>query len=723
MITLEGHLDRITYYNDDNHYTIARLKPANTGNQVTIVGFMAGVSPGQTLKVSGSWETHRKYGQQFKIDSFEVTLPATVEGIEEYLKSGVIKGIGPLMASRMIGHFGAQALGVIEKEPERLTEVKGIGKAKASLICTAWQGHHAVRTLMNFLQNHGVKASYSARIYKEYGTDAINIIQNNPYRLAEDIPGAGFVIADTITQSMGIPRDDPRRIRACVSYVLQQHAEDGHVFSYENQMVSRCNSLFGISPDNIRMALHDLSEERKIVIEEASPDDESSPVYLQSLHAAEKGIASRIQALMSVPVDLPNIAPDAISREVLKKLAIQLSSEQLEVLEKVLSYRVIIITGGPGTGKTTLIRSINALFTAIGKQISMAAPTGRAARRLSEVTKREAKTIHRLLGYNFKGNQFEKNEDNPLDADAVVIDEASMVDTFVMWHLLKAVPVTSVLILVGDIFQLPSVGPGSVLEDMIKSESIPAFYLTKIFRQAQESPIIVNAHKVRQGEFPDFQKFDETSELSEFYFLEQGTPEAAVNTIVRLCSERIPKSFGLDPMKDIQVLTPMHKGDVGTINLNQVLQKALNATPVLMEHMGNAYRSGDKVMHLRNNYQKEVFNGDIGTILSVDKEDRQIAVDYYGRAVNYEFEEMNEISLAYAITVHKSQGSEYPAVVVPIMTQHYVLLQRNLLYTALTRGKRLVVLVGTRKALGIALNNDNPGKRLTKLAGRIKDCI
>ncbi len=723
MITLEGHLDRITYYNDDNHYTIARLKPANTGNQVTIVGFMAGVSPGQTLKVSGSWETHRKYGQQFKIDSFEITLPATVDGIEEYLKSGVIKGIGPLMASRLVGYFGAKTLDVIEKEPEKLTEVSGIGKGKSSLIRNAWQEHHAVRTLMNFLQDHGVKASYSARIYMEYGTDAIHIIQNDPYRLTEDIPGAKFKIADTIAKKMDIPKDDPRRIRACVSYVLHQNTEDGHVFSYENEVVRSCNSLIGIGPDNIRMALHDLSEERKIVIEEASPDDESSPVYLQSLHAAEKGIANRIRALMSVPVDLPDLDSDAISREVLKKLAIQLSSEQLEVLEKVLSYRAVIITGGPGTGKTTLIRSINALFTAIGKQIAMAAPTGRAARRLSEVTKREAKTIHRLLGYNFKGNQFEKNEDNPLDADAVVIDEASMVDTFVMWHLLKAVPVTSVLILVGDIFQLPSVGPGSVLEDMIKSESIPAFYLTKIFRQAQESPIIVNAHKVRQGEFPDFQKFDETSELSEFYFLEQGTPEAAVNTIVRLCSERIPESFGLDPMKDIQVLTPMHKGDVGTINLNQVLQKALNATPVLMEHMGNAYRSGDKVMHLRNNYQKEVFNGDIGTILSVDKEDRQIAVDYYGRAVNYEFEEMNEISLAYAITVHKSQGSEYPAVVVPIMTQHYVLLQRNLLYTALTRGKRLVVLVGTRKALGIALNNDNPGKRLTKLAGRIKDCI
>ncbi len=624
------------------------------------------------------------------------------------------------MAGRLVKHFGAKALDIIEKEHERLTEVEGIGKAKASLIFNAWQGHHAVRTLMNFMQEHGVNASYSARIFREYGMEALDIVKNDPFRLAKDIPGSGFIIADTIARSMGAPEDDPRRINACIIYILQQHADDGHIFSYEDNLVSRANSLFGIGDGNIQNALAQLADEKEIIIEDTLPGDTSRSISLKSLYDAEKNITNRIHALLSVPVVPPKFDSDAISEKILKKLAIQLSNEQIDVLNNVLSHRVVIITGGPGTGKTTLIRSINAIFKAERRHIVLAAPTGRAARRLSEVTGRAAKTIHRLLEYSFIENHFEKNQDNPLDADAVIIDEASMVDTILMSHLLKAVPVTSVLILVGDIFQLPSVGPGSVLEDMIKSEKIPSFYLTKIFRQAKESPIIINAHKVKNGEFPDFQKVDETSELSEFYFLEQNNSEKVVSTIVKLCSERIPESFGLDPMQDIQVLTPMHKGDIGTINLNQVLQNALNKNPVLIERAGNTYRSMDKVMHLKNNYQKEVFNGDIGAITSIDKQEKLMSVDFYGRNVNYEFEEMNEITLAYAISVHKSQGSEYPAVVVPIMTQHYALLQRNLLYTALTRGKRLVILIGTQKAISIALNNDTPGKRLTKLAGRIK---
>ncbi|MEE8552296.1 MAG: AAA family ATPase, partial [Desulfobacterales bacterium] len=422
---------------------------------------------------------------------------------------------------------------------------------------------------------------------------------------------------------------------------------------------------------------------------------------------------------LSVPVIPPDIDTERISTEVQKKLAITLSSEQLDVLKEILSHRATIITGGPGTGKTTLIRSINAIFAALGKHVLLAAPTGRAARRLSEVTRRKAKTIHKLLGYNFKEDLFDKNQDNPLVADAVIIDEASMVDTLLMFHLIQAVPVTSVLILVGDIFQLPSVGPGNVLSDMIKSTRTPVYYLKKIFRQAHESPIIVNAHRVRHGEFPLLKPLDDSEDLSEFYFLEQNDPDKVVSTIVKLCSKAIPMRFDLDSVHDVQVLTPMHKGVVGTTNLNQVLQKVLNPNPVMIETRGNTFKIGDKVMHLINNYQKEVFNGDIGTISDIDRKKEVLSVDYYGRIVNYDFAEMDEISLSYAISVHKSQGSEYPAVIVPIMHQHFVLLQRNLLYTAITRGKNLVILIGTKKALSIAINNNKPKKRLSGLAYRL----
>jgi exodeoxyribonuclease V alpha subunit len=417
----------------------------------------------------------------------------------------------------------------------------------------------------------------------------------------------------------------------------------------------------------------------------------------------------------------PSINAERISREVQKKLCITLSSEQLNALEEILSHRGVIITGGPGTGKTTLIRSITAVFSALGKNVLLTAPTGRAARRLSEVTRSKAKTIHKALGFNFKEGLFQKNQDNPLDVDAMIIDEASMVDTFLMYHLIKALPMTSVLILVGDVFQLPSVGPGNVLSDMIKSKLLPVFYLKKIFRQAHESPIIVNAHRVRQGKSPVLKSLDDSDLLSEFYFLEQNDQKKVVSTIVELYTKTIPERFNFDPAYEIQVLTPMHKGLIGTTNLNQVLQKALNPNPVMIETMGSTFKPGDKIMHLKNNYQKEVFNGDIGIISSIDRKKKDLSVDYYGRIINYDFDEMDEISLAYAISVHKSQGSEYPAVILPIMTQHFVLLQRNLLYTAITRGKNLVILVGTKKALNIALKNNKPTERLSGLAFRLMD--
>jgi len=719
LTALEGKLEQITYFNKETLYTIAKLKIGNTDNFVTVVGFMGGVSPGETLKIMGEWETHPKYGQQFRIKSYDVTLPASVEGIRNYLRSGIIKGIGPMMASRMVNRFGAKALDVIEDHPEKLLEVEGIGKTKAASISNAWKDHHAIRNLMQFLQEAGVKTSYSSILLKEYGIDALKIIQSNPYRMANDIPGIGFYVADTIALSLGKLENEPERVRACIIHLMQQFTNEGHVFAYMDQLTARCKNLFQIDSETTEEAIEDLSASGELVIENKAEVPDKKVVYLKTLHQAEAGLANRLKALLSVPVLPRGIDTEQISNEVLKKLAIKLSQEQLNVLEKIFSYRAVIITGGPGTGKTTLIRSINAVFEVLGKQISLAAPTGRAARRLSELTHRDAKTVHRLLGYNFKDNLFDKNQNNPLDADAVIIDETSMVDTYLMFHLLNAIPMTSTLIMVGDVFQLPSVGPGNVLDDMIKSGIIPVFYLKKIFRQARESSIVLNAHRVLKGEFPLLKHINEATDLSEFYFLEQNSPEKVVSTIVELCTRAVPERFGFDPVKEIQVLTPMHKGAVGTINLNQALQKGLNPNPGRINAVDSSFKPGDKVMHLKNNYQKEVFNGDIGTIISIDSKKEELSVDFYGREVSYDFTETGELSLAYAISVHKSQGSEYPAVIIPLMTQHYALLQRNLLYTAITRGEKLVILIGVKKALDIALKNDKPRQRLSMLADRL----
>ncbi|MBW1842289.1 MAG: AAA family ATPase [Deltaproteobacteria bacterium] len=688
MITLDGHLERITYYNEENHYTIAKLNTGPTQHPVTIIGYMPAVSPGEALKITGSWETHPTFGEQLRVASFEVTLPASANGIRNYLKSGIIKGIGPAMAERLVEHFQENTLDVIEKAPAKLLEVSGIGKAKAALITGAWKNHHAVRGLMHVLQKHGIAASYSAKILKTYGTEAENVIYGNPYRLSVDIPGIDFRVSDTIALSMGVAEDDPNRIKAGILYLMALYASEGHTLAHREQLLDRCTKMLGVGNGLVAGALESLD---------------------------------RLKAMLTISVTSPGLDPEQMMMEVLKKLAIKLSSEQIIVLEEILSHRVAIITGGPGTGKTTLIRSITAIFESLGEKILLAAPTGRAARRLSEVTRRKASTLHKLLGYNLTTGNFDKNQDNPLETHALIVDETSMVDTELMFHLLKALPMTSVLIMVGDIFQLPSVGPGNVLSDMIGSEIIRTFELKKIFRQAQESPIVINAHKIRRGESPDLTEAEQTQDLSEFYFIEQHNPDTVVKTVVELCTHRIPRRYHFDNVKEIQVLTPMHRGAVGTINLNKVLQKVLNSSNDTEETKGIQFRPDDKVMHLKNNYQKEVFNGDIGAVTSVDRGKKQLWVDYDGREVCYDFAELDELTLAYAISVHKSQGSEYPAVIVPIMTQHYALLQRNLLYTAITRGKKLVILIGTKKAFDIALKNDKPQQRLTGLANRLKE--
>lgn len=714
---LEGCLDRITFYNPENHYTIAKFRPKGAQNAITVVGFMPEPTAGEFLKLDGTWETHARFGQQLKILRFEVLLPATVDGIRKYLKSGVIKGLGAKTISRLIRHFGDQTLVVIESAPEKLTDVKGIGKAISRQIAESWKVHHAVHRLMTFLQNHGISLAYSGRIFKQYGPAAVDVLKQHPYQVACDLPGIGFYIADRIAQHQGALSDDPLRIRACILYLLEQAASDGHMFMTGQETRRKCARLFDIGAESVSKALLELSTEGQVVPEAMNDRGSDQALYLSALHRAETGIALRLKAFLSIPPKPLDINQEQMTREILARLAIQLSSEQQTVLEEILLHHIAIITGGPGTGKTTLIRSIAAICDRLRQKTILSAPTGRAARRLSEVARKKASTLHKLLGYNLEQNDFEKDENDPLDVDVMIVDEASMVDAQLMFHLLKAVPVTASLILVGDVFQLPSVGPGNILSDLIDSGVIRTFELKEIFRQAEKSPIVINAHRVRQGNLPNLEK--EPSEgLSEFYFIEQYQPETVVKTIVELCSRKIPERFGFDPVRDIQVLSPMHKGTVGTIQLNQVLQEALNpqSSPV----SGIQFRSGDKIMHLKNNYAKEVFNGDIGVISEIDLFKKRLSVNYDDRLVDYENEEFEDLTLAYAISVHKSQGSEYPAVVIPLMPQHHPLLQRNLLYTAITRGKKLVIIVGTRQALDTAIKNDKPGNRLSLLDQRLK---
>ncbi len=720
-VTIEGLLERITYASAETHYTIGRLKPSHLDTEITVVGYLAGVNAGETLKVNGTWETHRKYGQQFKVQSFEVTLPEEIDGIRKYLASGTIKGIGPSMASKLIDVFGAGALDIIENKPERLLEVEGIGEVKAAMIQAAWLEHHTLRSLMQFLQEMGVASAYGARIYKEYGPDAVDLIRKDPYILADDIPGEGFFVADTIARKLGVKTEDPDRVRACILHLLNQNANDGHTFAEQVNLTARCENQFQISRRTIEDTIDEMAAARAIVVEPIGRGS-STPtraIYMRDLYVAETGLAKRLKAMLSVPVNVTEIDMDGIAAEVHHKLAINLSIEQLEVLEQIFAHRIAIVTGGPGTGKTTLLRSVATVLETMGKKVLLAAPTGRAARRLSEVTRRKARTIHRLLGVSFNDGGFIRNRDHTLEADAVIIDEASMVDTVLMYSLIEAVPMSAYLILVGDVSQLPAIGPGNVLADMIDAARIPVFFLNKIFRQESESAIIINAHNVRTGDFDIGTQPKTIDGNSDFYFIEERDPDRVARMIVQLCSRDLPHAFDLDPILDLQVLTPMHKGAVGTINLNHMLQKVLNRNPSLVESIGNAYKKGDKVMHLVNNYQKDVYNGDIGVVRSFDPKTAELSVNYYGRVVSYDTSELDQITIAYAISVHKSQGSEYPAVIVPLVTQHYVMLQRNLLYTAMTRGKKLVILIGNPKALRIALKNDKPRLRLTSLGERL----
>lgn len=720
-LTLSGRIKRIRYRNDENCYTIAELVTDDTGVPITIVGILAGIGLEDRLRLTGSWEKHARFGDQFRITEYDMIFPETGEEIRTYLKRLGVKNLSNAKIKTLVERFGSDTLEVIESMPEKVTGLKGFGKKTMENLREALTRQMDVKRLIAFLKEHGIPVVHCAEIHKCYGTKATEHISGNPYALLKDITGIDFTTVDHAALALGVAEDDPRRVCACILFVLGQFASDGHVFAQAGALVSRCMDQHHMEHETLTEGLAELKAQGHIVTEILTRDGETiHAVYPRELFHAEQGIARRLSMMLSMPEEPPPVSRDEILETVLTKLAIKPSEEQLVTLEEILCHRVAVITGGPGTGKTTLVRSISALCDHLRLETVMAAPTGRAARRITEVTGKKASTLHKLLKFDFKTGEFEHNRDKPLAGDVFIIDEVSMVDTLLMHRFLDAVPVDATVVFVGDIFQLPSVGPGNVLSDLIASKRLKTYALTRIFRQAQESPIVMNAHRVRKGEFPDFNTNKEEG-LSEFYFIETGDPVKVMERVVELCAKRIPATWNYNPLEDIQVLTPMHKGDVGTISLNIALQKALNDQGDAIESLGRTFRKGDKVMHLKNNYEKEVFNGDIGIVSEVDKKKKTLEVNYEGRKVAYETEELDELTLAYAITVHKSQGSEYPAVVVPITIQHYALLQRNLLYTAMTRGKKLVILIGTRRAVEIALSNNRPKLRLSHLDQRLAE--
>jgi exodeoxyribonuclease V alpha subunit len=722
---LTGQIERITYSNEENGFTIARVKVPGRRDLVTVVGNLMSPMPGEIIKMQGEWTTHSKYGEQFKLVRYKTSVPATVYGIQRYLGSGLIKGIGPVMAGRIVKEFGENSLDIIENEIEKLAQVDGIGKKRIEMIRTAWDEQKEIRDVMLFLQTHGVSSGYATKIFRQYGNQSIAVVQENPYRLAADIFGIGFVTADGIAEKLGFSKDSALRAEAGIQYVLHQMADKGHVYYPYEPLLEKCLEILQVDREVVAKALGSIAVDKKIIIEDLNDNIEAfrennKAVYLEKYYVCETRIAFRLKTLIGAPKSFRNIDLDRAVEWVQKQLSITLAEKQLEALRCSVENKVVVITGGPGTGKTTIINAIIKIFSRLKLKIMLAAPTGRAAKRMSETTGYEARTIHRLLEFSFKKGGFQKNEKRPLDCDLLIVDEASMIDTILMHHMLKAVPPRATFILVGDVNQLPSVGAGSILNDIIESRSVSVVKLNEIFRQAKGSRIIVNAHKINNGMIPSFKTPGPSDCANDFYFIQQEDPEKVLEIILELTRERIPRRFHFDPVEDIQVLTPMHRGVVGAGNLNEKLQEALNPGENIIMRGNRGFRVNDKVMQIKNNYDKDVFNGDIGKITKIIADERTLVISFDGQEVLYEFADLDEIVLAYAVSVHKSQGSEYPAVVIPILIQHYMLLQRNLIYTAVTRGKSLVVMVGTRKALAIGINNNKTQKRYTYLKHRLR---
>jgi exodeoxyribonuclease V alpha subunit len=724
-VDLTGQIERITYTNPENGYTIAQVKVRGKKRVVSVVGNLIDPMPGEMVELQGQWKIHPKYGEQFEVEEYRTTVPATIHGIKKYLGSGLIKGIGPVMAGRIVNQFGKKTLDIIENDIERLSEIGGIGGKRIGMIQTAWEEQKEIRTVMMFLQSHQVSTGYATKIFKQYGDRSITVVTENPFQMATDIFGFGFITADKIAANIGFSKDSPQRIRAGILYVLNELSGDGHVYCPYLKLIEKCSEILDVVGGLVGAQLAQVALEKQIVIESeddvsALPEnhDDGRGVYLARFHFCETGISYMLKRQMATPKAIRPVDGDQAVKWVQGQLDFILADNQKKAILSAVQSKLMVITGGPGTGKTTIIQAVLKIYKKLHAKILLTAPTGRAAKQMSETTGFEAKTIHRMLCFNFHSGGFQKNEKDPLDCDLLIVDEASMIDTVLMHHLLKAVPPEATLILVGDVNQLPSVGAGNILGDIIASRVIPVVRLNEIFRQAQESRIIVNAHRINNGFLP---KTDvENDENTDFYFIDQESPERVLEIILELAANRIPKKFGFDAINDIQVLSPMHKGLVGTANLNKELQKHLNPQKDNIVYGNTTFHCHDKVMQIRNNYDKNVYNGDIGRVVEINPEIREVMVEFDGRIIVYDFTELDEVVPAYAVSVHKSQGSEYPAVIIPVLTQHYILLQRNLIYTAVTRGRQLVILVGTKKAMAIAINNDKTRQRFTRLKDRLQ---
>ena len=759
MPTLEGSVENIVFRNEDNHYTVARFRPNDSGrlfrdDLMTIVGVLPGIQVGELLSVEGEWEKDPKYGRQLHVSSFTQRLPASAEGITRYLSSGLIKGIGPKKAKLIVDHFGEQTLAILEQQPEQLAEVKGISAKDRQQIIQTWSEQSEIKELHLFLQSHEVSVNVATRIYKHYGKESIKVIRENPYQLADDVQGIGFRTADDIALKLGLPSDSVPRLATGLKYVLAQAAnEDGHCYLLEGNLLTRAASILHAPYEALPAAMEQLRSDRDVFIEppslleeiarpqsqandeppidwsEVEAQEPQARVYFGPFWHAESGSARLLRVLLNSPSDLPPASQqlwDTVFTRLKQNGNMHLTEKQREAVQTAYGKKVSILTGGPGTGKSTSLRALLMLLRNRKIDVALAAPTGRAAKRLSEATgvqgtSLQAKTLHRLLEYAPHDNSYQRNEENPLPHQFVIVDEFSMVDILLFYHLLKALPRTTHLLLVGDADQLPSVGPGNVLRDLLRSEAIPTVLLTELFRQAQQSKIIVNAHRINTGLMPHLK----SDAGSDFFFLSEEDPARMQQLVLDLVQRRLPTRYNLNPKTDIQVLAPMYRGPVGVTTLNEELQARLNPrASAEVEWAGRVIRVGDKVMQVRNNYDKGVFNGDVGWVRSINRENSELHVEFQEEAgpllVAYEFSELDELILAYAVTVHKSQGSEYPAIVLPLTREHSMLLQRNLLYTAITRAKRLCVLVGQPRALELAVRNDRVTQRNTGLAERLK---
>ncbi|ATW23657.1 ATP-dependent RecD-like DNA helicase [Candidatus Formimonas warabiya] len=705
METLAGMVERITFANEENGFCVIKIKSRGFHDLVTVVGNLAAVNVGAVVYLKGEWRIDGKYGKQFVVQDYRETVPATVAGIEKYLGSGLIKGIGPVNAKRIVCQFRELTIQVIEEEPDRLIEVEGIGPKRVGMIKRAWEEQKEIKNVMLFLQSHGVSTSFAVKIYKAYGNKSIEVVKQNPYRLADEIWGIGFRTADKIAQKMGFDKDSYERCRAGIIYVLNELSNEGHCYATREQLVEESVKILEQSEENIQEAVEQMLAAKALIL------DFEDAIYLPPFYFSEVGVAKLVSRLNTVQEQKDY---GKIMAKVQKDCGIVYDEIQEAAIKTALMAPFMVLTGGPGTGKTTTTLGIIQAFLSMGKKVLLAAPTGRAAKRMTEVTGLEAKTIHRLLEYS-PAEGYKRNEQQPLVCDVLIIDEASMIDLILMYNLMKAVPAGASVILVGDADQLPSVGAGNVLRDIIESACVHVVSLTRIFRQAQDSMIVLNAHRINRGEFPQLRG----GKNKDFFFVEEEVPEQIPEQIRKLCATRLPGYFGVSPVHDIQVLCPMQRGEAGTGYLNALLQETLNPSQVVAKYGPTTFKTNDKVMQIKNNYDKGVFNGDIGVIKQIDLEDKKIVISFDENEIEYDLSEMDEVVLAYAITVHKSQGSEYKIVVAPFTTQHFMMLQRNLLYTCVTRAKQAFVAVGSQKALAMAVKNNKTTKRNTMLARRI----